>query len=35
MVVGDILHDKPISPNDAMVFIQGITISELGFMNLI
>ena len=28
MVVGDILHDKPISLDDAMVFIQGITISE-------
>jgi hypothetical protein len=28
MVVGDILHDKPISPDDAVVFIQGITIPE-------
>jgi hypothetical protein len=26
MVVGDILHDKPISPYDAAVFIQDITI---------
>ena len=28
MVVGDILHDKPISPDDVVVFIQDITIPE-------
>ena len=28
MDVGDILHDKPISPDDAVFFIQGITIPE-------
>ena len=27
-VVGDILHDEPISLDDAVVFIQGITIPE-------
>ena len=26
MVVGDILHDKPISPDDGVIFIQDITI---------
>ena len=28
IVVGDILRDKPISSDDAVVFIQGITIPE-------
>ena len=28
MLVGDILHDKLISPYDAVIFIQGITIPE-------
>ena len=28
MVAGDILHDKPISPDDAVVFIQDIIIPE-------
>ena len=28
MVVGDILHGKPMSPDDAVVFIQGIIIPE-------
>ena len=29
MVVGDILHDKLISPDDVVVFIQGITIHKV------
>ena len=29
MAVDDILHDKPISSDDAIVFIQDITIPEI------
>ena len=34
MLVGDVLHDKPISPDDAVIFIQVITISEIRFHEL-
>ena len=34
MLVGDVLHNKPISPDDAVVFIQVITISEIRFHEL-
>ena len=33
MVVGDILHDKPISPDDAMVSYKALQSQKLGFMN--